>query len=322
MSAEQTTALSTDKRQAQIKATLEKARSAIANSLPSLLGVDRQIRITLLAVSKQPKLLECSPVSILQACLHASQLGLEFGGPLGHAYPVPYWNTKKRCLEAQCIVGYRGLIDLAMRSGELSTIEAHAVYERDQFVVRYGLNQELSHAPELSKERGSLIAAYALARYKDGGVQFDVMGRHEIDGIRERMKKDGGPPSPWDTDYQEMARKTVIRRIVKSLRLKIETHTALADALEKSDIRLDGDVIDVPVEDEAQSLTDKVRARKQADKPELPTPDQQETITYLFERLAEHNQAQAESLRDAETKPADKIAALREALRAAEGGPA
>lgn len=273
MSTTPTTALSVDTRQTQIKATLEKARGVISSSLPSLLGVDRQIRITMLAVSKQPKLLECSSVSILQACLHASQLGLEFGGPLGHAYPVPYWNSKKRCSEAQCIVGYRGLIDLAMRSGDLSSIEAHAVYERDEFVVRFGLTQELSHTPKLGKDRGPLIAAYALVRHKDGGVQFDVMGRCEIDAIRDRMRPaKEGFPTPWDTDYPEMARKTVIRRLCKSLRLKIETQTALAEALDKSDLRLDGDVIEVSSEE--TPLADKVKERgKAAEKPIDGTED-------------------------------------------------
>lgn len=111
-------------------------------------------------------------------------------------------------------------------------------------------------------------------RQKDGGVQFDVMGRCEIDAIRDRMRpaKEGLFPTPWDTDYPEMARKTVIRRLCKSLRLKIETQTALAEALDKSDLRLDGDVIEVSSEE--TPLADKVKERgKAAEKPIDGTED-------------------------------------------------
>lgn len=252
----------TDPRQTEIKASLERAKGVLAKTLPSVMTADRQIRITMLAVSKQPKLLECSPISILQACLHASQLGLEFGSPLGHAYPVPYWNAKKRCLECQCIVGYKGLIDLAMRSGDLQSIEAHAVYAADYFDFAFGLTQRLEHRPSLGTDRGELIAAYALVRYKEGGVQFDVMSRAEIDAIRLRMRppSEKAPQSPWDTDYGEMARKTVIRRLSKSLRLKIEAATQLADALDKTDLR-DEEVIEIDSEAVAEpKLGDKIRA--------------------------------------------------------------
>jgi recombination protein RecT len=248
---------------APLKALLAKARPTIQASLPSGLTVDRQIRVTVLAVSTTPKLAQCSPVSILQACLHASQLGLEFGGPLGHAYPVPYWSAKRKCLEAQCLIGYRGLIALARRGGEITSVEMHAVHERDDFSFRWGLTPELSHTPCRVKEHGPLIAAYALVRFATGEAQFDVLWRAEIDAIRARMRPHRDDTlTPWDTDFDEMAKKTAFRRLSKVLPLKIETAIALGDALEKIDLRPEGDTIEVQVNEEgevAPSLADKVR---------------------------------------------------------------
>ena len=148
---------------------LEKARPKLAEVTPKHLSADRLVRIAVASCSKTPQLLQCTPTSVLNAVMQAAQLGLEPGGPLGDAYLVPY---KTEC---QLIVGYRGLVALARRSGQIISIEAHVVHEKDRFVCKYGLDAVLVHEPDWSADPGPVIAVYAVARLKDGGVQYEVM---------------------------------------------------------------------------------------------------------------------------------------------------
>ena len=180
--------------------------------LPKHLTPDRMLRLALVAANQNPKILDCTPASVMQCLVTASSLGLEIGGSLGEAYLVPYKNT------CTLIVGYRGYVSLARRSGEISTISAHCVYENDEFVYSLGLNPKLEHSPHRGANRGGLVAVYSVARFREEGVyQFDVMWRHEVDATRKRsMSANNGP---WVTDFDEMARKTVVRRLAKYLPL-------------------------------------------------------------------------------------------------------
>ena len=158
------------------------------------------------------------PLSLIGAVVVAAQLGLE-PGIAGHAYLVPYGK------QVTLIPGYRGLIELALRSGKIRSIEAHAVKEGDDFAFAFGLSPELRHVPAASN-RGPTTAVYALARFADGGVQFDVMRKDDVDAIRRRSRaSDSGP---WSTDYDEMAKKTVVRRLCKYLPVSIELQTAIS----------------------------------------------------------------------------------------------
>ena len=192
--------------------------------------------MALVACGRQPKLLECTQQSILKSVMQSAELGLDCSGTLGRGWLVPYYNNKIKSLEAQFIPGYQGLIDLARRGGQIARIESRVVYENDRFELAYGTDQNLTHIPELVKPRGNMVCVYAIAELKDGSQQIDVMTLEQIEGIRNRSKaKDGGP---WKTDYDEMARKTVIRRISKYLPLSIE----LAKAIEIDDQQYDGNV--------------------------------------------------------------------------------
>ncbi len=155
---------------------------------------------------------------------------------LGHAYLVPYGET------ATLIVGYKGLIDLARRSGQLSTIFARIVYQRDQFEYAYGLTERLEHIPANVDDSGDIQAAYAVARLKDGGTQFEVMSKREIDAIRDRSK--ASKNGPWVTDYAEMAKKTVLRRLCKMLPASVELARAVA-LDERADLGLPQQLEDV-----------------------------------------------------------------------------
>ena len=181
----------------------------------SHLKPERLARIVTTEIRRNPKLLECTRESLLGALMLSAQLGLE-PGPLGHCYYVPHANKKTGTADATFILGYRGMIDLARRSGNIESILAETVYEHDTFEFEYGLNPNLIHKPTL-KERGQAIAWYAVAKFRDGGYQLKVMGKDDIEKSRKRSQSGNSPYSPWATDYNEMAKKTVVRALFKYL---------------------------------------------------------------------------------------------------------
>lgn len=216
---------------------LEKNKTSIAAAVPKHVSIDRLSRVALSELRTNPKLLGCSPPSLMNAVVKAAQLGLEVGGSLGHAYLVPYKT------EATLIVGYRGLIALARRSGEIQSITARVVHENDAFEVEFGLEEKLRHVPAIDNP-GPMTHVYAVAKLMGGGVQYDLMTKAEVEAIRKRSR--AGSSGPWVSDPEEMAKKTVVRRLCKFLPISIE----LADALEA-----DGDRIEVDIT-EASSVVD------------------------------------------------------------------
>jgi recombination protein RecT len=203
-----------------VRALLEKSKSQIALALPRHLSADRMLRIAMTSIRRTPKLASCSQQSLLGAIMQAAQLGLEPDGVLGHAYLVPFKD------EVQLIIGYKGLIDLARRSGQISTIFARVVHAADQFEFSYGLDETLQHIPTRDADPGELVTVYAVARLKDGGQQFEVMTKREIDQIRAQSR--AADDGPWVTHYEEMAKKTVLRRLCKMLPASVELARAVA----------------------------------------------------------------------------------------------
>lgn len=239
-------------RMGTLKEMLEKNKHSIASVIPKHMSPDRLLKIALVAASRNKRLLECDPQSILRSLITASQLGLEPETPLGSCYLVPYRNTENRTMEAQFILGYRGMIELARRSGQISTIEAHIVYENDKFRCHFGLNPVLEHEPSWDDtECAKTKAVYAVAKLKDGSVQHEVMTYAQIEAVRKRSKaKDSGP---WVTDWSEMARKTVVKRLCKYLPMSIEIVEAIeADRSESIDTGYD--VTDTVDSDEPAQL--------------------------------------------------------------------
>lgn len=238
------TAITPKARMDSLRQMLEAARTSMSMVVPKHVTPERLIKLALVAASRTPLLLQCDPKSIVQGVMTAAQLGLDCGGVLGSAYLVPFKNQKNGGrYEAQLIVGYRGLVDLARRSGEIETIEAHVVYAGDSFEVAFGLDPVLRHVPCLSGEEGEPVLVYAIARLRDGGRQVEVMTRSQVERIRSRSR--AGQSGPWVSDWAEMARKTVVRRLCKYLPLSPE----LADAL-TVDEKVEGSAVPelVPVE--------------------------------------------------------------------------
>ena len=220
-------------------------KDQIAVALPKHMTPDRMVRIVTTEMRKNPDLMKCEPTSMFGAVIQCSQIGLEPGGTLGHAYLIPFNNRKKSIMEVQLIIGYRGMIDLARRSGQIASITANCFYENDEFSFRHGINQQLDHIPS-NGDHGKMIGAYAVAKLKDGGYQFEVMYKNAIDAIKEKSKTSRF--GPWVDHYDEMARKTVVRRLFKYLPVSIEIQTAVGmDELADSGVAqqhasiLDGD---------------------------------------------------------------------------------
>lgn len=198
----------------------------LKKALPSVITPERFTRIALSALNNTPQLKDCTPMSFISALLNAGQLGLEVNSPLGQAYLIPYKN--KGVLETQFQIGYRGLIDLAYRNGQMQTIQAQVVYENDYFEYEYGLNPKLVHRPAES-DRGEPTYFYGLFKTTNGGFGFSVMSKADMDTFASTYSKAfGSSYSPWKTNYEEMGKKTVIKQALKYAPLKTEFQRALS----------------------------------------------------------------------------------------------
>lgn len=204
---------------ANVQNLLQKLQPQLLKALPKHLSPDRMTRIALTELRKIPKLATCDPMSFCGAIMMCAQLGLEPGGALGHIYLIPFDNRKKNVIEVQVIMGYRGMIELARRSGQIVSLSAHEVYENDIFEFEYGLQEKLRHVPSLS-DRGKLVAVYAVSHFVGGGHQIEVMSKLDVEKVRARSKTSNS--GPWITDYEEMAKKSVLRKLFKYLPVSIE----------------------------------------------------------------------------------------------------
>lgn len=230
---------------------LRQRKEAIAQLVPEHLSPERLMRVAVNCVAKTPGLQQCSPTSLLQCVLAAAEVGLEPGGALGQFYLVPFGNV------ATPIIGYRGLLELARRSGEIASIRSVVVYEKDSFKVTEGIEQTIIHERALNGDPGKLVYVYAVARLKDGSVQVEVMTRAQVDAIRDRSRS--GKNGPWATDYDEMAKKTVFRRLAKWLPLASER---FEKALEMDNQEyVDGEVTGAAVTSELASVKDRVAGK-------------------------------------------------------------
>jgi len=210
--------------------TDERTKGELAKALPPGLEVERFLRVARTVVQANPALLRCTPRSIIASIHKAASYGLDVG-PVGQAYLVPYKET------AQLIIGYRGMITLARRSGELASIEAREVKENDEFEFEYGLYPRLRHVPALAN-RGKLVCFYGIAQFINGGSYMIVVDLDTIEEHRRQSPTGNRPDGPWMTNYEAMGRKTVIRIMEPYLPLTTEAAEAIAGD-DRSDSGLD-----------------------------------------------------------------------------------
>ncbi len=256
-----------------IKALLEQNASELQKVLPKHLTLERLLKVALYCIDKTPKLQECSPQSLVACIKQCAELGLEPGGALGLAYLVPYGQA------CTLIIGYRGLIELARRSGKLSQIEAHVIHANDDFKVEFGLEPVLRHIPKLDGPEGAPKAVYCVARMADGSKHVEVMTWEAVQKIKGRSKSSGS--GPWLTDEEEMARKTVVRRAAKYLPLSPELADAfMADDNEFVDAEVVTPGLALPESTSTETATQKTKekVRKLALKDEAPAEAASEVV--------------------------------------------
>lgn len=212
-----------------VAAFFEQNKATIHAVLPQHVTAQRMLKIALGAIRTTPKLQEATSESLFGAVVTCAQLGLEPNTPAGHAYLIPFRNNQKNRTDVQVIIGYRGLIDLARRSGQIVSISAHAVYTNDEFSYEYGLDEHCKHVPAIDGDRGEITHFYAVAKLVGGGYAFEVMSKAGVEQIRDgsqnwktavRYKKTD--KSIWTLHFEEMGRKTLIRRLYKYLPTSIE----------------------------------------------------------------------------------------------------
>jgi recombination protein RecT len=239
-----------------IKSTLTKHMAELEASMLKKIAPEYLIQVAATILSQKPELQQCTSKSIITAVFQSAQCSLSLDPVLRHASLVPRWNDKLKCKEAQFMVEYRGYLELARRSGEIMNVAAHLVYENDFFEREFGSNEKLTHRPAKSN-RGKIVGAYAYAKLKSGGFAMDYMTTEEINGIMKRSTsktKEGKIVGAWVTDWGEMARKTLARRLAKYLPLSTEFSYALnADADTELDAVETTAQVEVP---EAEVVTD------------------------------------------------------------------
>lgn len=266
-----------------VSAILTAKMGEIKKALPAVMTPERFGRITLSAISVNPVLAQAavtSPMTLLGSVMTAAQLGLEPNTPLGHCYLIP--RKRKGVWEVQFQVGYKGLIDLAYRSGEVTIIQAHCVYQNDVFEYELGLDPKLRHVPA-NGDRGEMTHAYAMFKTKGGATGFACMTRSELDQHRDRYSDAAkGGYSPWATQYEEMAKKTVLKAALKYAPLKSDFMRAMSnDETVKKEVDadmssvapvIDADVVDEKAENPASGVSE-------SDAPKTAAPDASDAPT-------------------------------------------
>lgn len=242
--------------------------NAIEMALPRHLSGERFARVALTALRTTPKLLRCSKPSILGAMIQCAQLGLEPNSPLGHAYLVPYGK------ECQLVLGYKGLRELAHRSKAIKVLYANEVREADHLEASYGVGARFVHVPKLRKNT-EVWGYYAFAELSNGGHQWALMTKDEVETHRDRFAAAKSSKTPWATDFDEMAKKTVLKKLLKQLPISVEVADELAIA-HSSDERIVRESPITPGHVEVWDVT-----------PDPPEDDGSWLITEVVERAAQ-----------------------------------
>jgi recombination protein RecT len=305
----------------QISYLLNQKKGELAKMLPKTLSIERLLKVAQIAATTTPALAKCDVPSLVGAIGQCAQMGLEPNTVLGHAYLVPF-NTKRKdsagnerwVNSVQVIIGYKGLIDLARRSGQIVSIAAHEVCENDHFELVYGLDEKLNHRPAM-EDRGRLIGFYAVAKLKDGGHSFEFMSVHQVQEIMAGTQSKG-KYGPWKDNFVEMGRKTVIRRLAKYLPLSIEFQTAVAldnQAEGGKDQRLDtidGEFMLVQDEDAPAGDVDQETGEIRPTLSDAPSP--------TTAQAKPQRQAQAQAAAEDDWQPSDEELAAIHAREMAE----
>lgn len=267
------------------------AKAKLSEVASKVLRAEDLVRLALITLSRQPELAKCTQASVLRSLLDAASLGIAPGGVLGRGYLVPRKNRGTGQLECCFDPGWRGLIDIARRTGKIKRIEAHVVYQADQFDVGLGLHPTIHHIPALDvEERGGVVAAYAIAEFHDGAVQFEVLSAADLAKIRNSSASREGPWKSWP---EEMARKSAVRRLCKYLPYDPLLERAVEHATDvESEDRI---TVDVETrEPRAKTLASAIRAKAAVQTPDEQPARADDTEPPATEAAADESEAPAD----------------------------
>lgn len=249
-------------------------KQAVSSALPKHLTADRFCRVAATALMRVPKLAQCDQASFFNCLLTLSQYGLEPDGRNAHL--IPFENRRAGITECQLIIDYKGLVELAMRSGLIARIHADVVCINDVF--EYNMGNITEHKIDLKNDRGEVYAAYAIVTFKDGTTKCEVMPFKDIEAIRNRSRS--GNNGPWVTDWREMAKKTCFRRLSKWISISaefrdavdadddvIETTVANQPKTRIADLVIDTDLLPEPPQEPEQPQSDTVTLEATASPP-------------------------------------------------------
>lgn len=218
------------KQPTDIAGLLEANRNSLLQALPKTVKIDRFLRVAMNAIAKNPDLQKCSASSLYGAIMQSAQFGLEIG-LMNQAHLVPFWNSDKKCFEAQFQIGYLGLRDMAEWYGDVQDGDAQVVYEKDEFDYELGDTTSIRHKPHKGQSRGEQVYYYAWAKPKHGKIKVAVMSRQEVEEHRDKFvrKTKAGEFSPmWTKTFDAAAIKTVIRKCYKLVARSPQLREAIA----------------------------------------------------------------------------------------------
>lgn len=250
----------------------EAFKQAIGQILPRHITPDRMARAAIAALTKTPKLSRCTPESFTSCMMTLSQLGLEPDGR--RAYLIPYENTKAGTVECTLMLDYKGIVSLVMRTGIVSNIHADVVCENDIF--EYDLGEIKKHSIDFRKPRGSVYAVYCIVTFKDGSKKAEAMSSIDIEAVRR--KSPSGNSIPWKDHWNEMAKKTVFKRLSKWIPLegaepeKVDDYERVNAAIVIDDLQFERhaeiEETALPAVPKMDALTASIKGKN---KPEEPT---------------------------------------------------
>lgn len=226
----------------ELQIALDKQKQAITHLLAgSPVPAQKLMASVLVEIDKNPALTRCTLPSVIGAAIEIARAGLEIGGTLGDAYIVPFRG------KAQAVFGYKGFVNLCLRSRLVKSIDAQAVYDNDEFDFNLGTDPWIRFRPCLKGSRGDVLCFFAVGMLPDGAKVIEIMTVEDVNKIRDasqgyqyavqNAKPGKAPDSPWVSHYAEMGRKTAIRKVIKRLpkSASLQRLEDLSDALERGE---------------------------------------------------------------------------------------
>jgi recombination protein RecT len=248
------------KQQSDLKTMIQGGdfKTQIKNALPKGgLTTERYVSACLTALAVTPKLMQCTPSSVLKAFMESARFGLEPNSPLGEAHLVPYGN------KVEFLIAYRGMMKLAWNTGMIKSLDFDKVCVNDKFVYKKGREVTFEHIPNILGDRGDVVAYYAVAELHNGGFALHIMTKEEIVKHGTHYSRSySSKSSPWQTDFDAMAYKTVIRQLCdKKLPKATTEHSILLQEASRVDDIPDDLVVFQDIEEVSTDIVEKVKGK-------------------------------------------------------------